>query len=107
MHLEVLLTCVAGVALVLLYRRDAANQKQQRGQFFADCLKLFQSYRVEQDGRAYPHLRGKYRDRTVTIEPVVDHLAWRKLPVLWMQVTVLAADALSRRARLPGAAHGG
>jgi hypothetical protein len=89
MHLEVLLTCVAGVALVLLYRRDAAIQKRQRGLFFAECLNLFQSYRVEQDGRAYPQLRGKYRDRTVTVEPIVDHLAWRKLPVLWVQVTVL------------------
>jgi hypothetical protein len=89
MHLEVLLTCVACVALVLLYRRDAAIQKRQRGRFFAECLNLFQSYRVEQDGRAYPHLRGKYRDRTVTVEAIIDHLAWRKLPVLWVQVTVL------------------
>src|ERR1700704_6536288 len=109
MHLEVLLTCLAGVALVLLYRRDAAHQKQQRGQFFAKSLALFQSYRVEQEGRAYPILKGKYRARTVTLEPIVDHLAWRKLPVLWLQVTVLEptrfAGVLDFLARPTGAEY--
>jgi hypothetical protein len=89
MHAEVLLACVAVVALVALYGRDAARQKRDRGQFFADCLHLFERYRVEQEGNSYPSLRGTYRGRTVQLEPIIDHLAWRKLPVLWLQVTVL------------------
>jgi len=89
MHPEVLLTCVAVIALVVLYRRDAARVQHERGQLFADCLSLFSSYRVEQEGRGYPVLNGTYLGRRVRLEPVVDHLAWRKLPVLWLRVTVL------------------
>jgi len=36
----------------------------------------------------YPKLRGRYRGHAVAIDAVVDHIAVRKLPSLWLRATV-------------------
>ncbi len=81
---------LVGIALLaLLYRRDRRRLKATRAKFFDLCLDLFQAYRVTQDGPVYPLLSGRYREREVRLEPVVDDMARRKVPVLWLKVTVL------------------
>jgi hypothetical protein len=80
---------VAITLLVMLYRRDRARLRTQRAQFFDRCLDLFQSYRVSQEGPTYPLLSGSYRGHEIRLEPVIDNMAWRKVPVLWLRVTVL------------------
>ena len=85
---------LAGVAvLVMLYRRDRSLLKAQRAKFFDLCLDLFQAYRVTQDGPDYPLLSGRYRDHEVRLQPLVDNMAWRKVPVLWLKVTVLKPNS--------------
>jgi hypothetical protein len=84
---------VAITALVMLYRRDRKRLKAQRGQFFDACLDLFQCYRVTQDGPTYPLLSGRYRGHDVRLEPAIDNLAWRKVPVLWLKVTILKPNS--------------
>src|SRR6476620_2903131 len=87
-----LLYAVASVAvtlLVMLYRRDRARLRAQRAQFFDRCLDLFQSYRITQEGPTYPLLSRSYRGHEIRLEPVIDNMAWRKVPVLWLRVTVL------------------
>jgi hypothetical protein len=76
-------------ALVLLHRYERSYKKRTRALFFFDCLDLLQSYRVTQDDISYPLLVGRYRGYDIRMEPVIDHMAWRKLPVLWLKVTVL------------------
>ena len=80
---------VAITLLVMLYRRDRARLRTQRAQFFDRCLDLFQSYRVTQEGPTYPLLSGSYRSHDIRLEPIIDNMAWRKVPVLWLRVTVL------------------
>jgi hypothetical protein len=80
---------VAVALLVMLYRRDRKRLRTQRAQFFDYCLSLFQSYRVTQEGPTYPLLTGRYRGHDIRLEPVIDNMAWRKVPVLWLRVTVL------------------
>jgi hypothetical protein len=81
---------LAGVALlVMLYQRDRRNLQVQRAKLFDLCLDLFQSYRVTQGGPTFPLLSGRYRDHEVRLEPVIDDMAWRKVPVLYLKVTVL------------------
>lgn len=76
------------ILLILLYRRERAAERKKRARFFAGCLDLFQTYRVVQDDVAYPVLAGTYQGYDVRLEPIVDHMAWRKLPVLWLKVSV-------------------
>lgn len=80
---------VGVVLLVMLYRRDRRNLQVQRATFFDLCLDLFQSYRVTQEGPTFPLLSGRYREHEVRLDPVVDDMAWRKVPVLYLKVTVL------------------
>lgn len=85
-------TIVALLALLVLptlYLRDAAAERRQRGLFFQACLGLFPRYRVIQEGKHYPILTGDYRGHAVRLEPVLDTMAARKLPSLWLKVTVL------------------
>jgi hypothetical protein len=85
---------LVGIAvLVILYRRDRNRLKRQRAQFFDDCLPLFQSYRVTQEGPTFPLLSGRYRDHEARLEPVIDSMAWRKVPVLWLKVTILKPNS--------------
>ena len=81
---------LVGLALLaVLYRRDRRILQANRAKFFDLCLDLFQSYRVTQEGPTFPLLSGRYRDHEVRLEPVVDDMAWRKVPVLYLKVTVL------------------
>ncbi len=89
MHWGSLAAVGALVILALLYRRIRAEERSKRANFFADCLDLFQTYRVVQDNLAYPVLTGTYRGHDVRLEPVVDDMACRKLPVLWLKISVL------------------
>jgi len=80
----------AAVALPAVYLRDARRQRRSRAQLFAQCLPLLQSYRVTQNGGDFPLIEGRYQGYPVKLEPVLDAVAWRKVPSLWLKVTVLA-----------------
>ena len=84
---------VSVALLVMLYRRDRRLLKAKRAKFFGLCLDMFQAYRVTQDGAVYPLLSGRYRDHEVRLEPLIDNMAWRKVPILWLKVTVLKPNS--------------
>jgi hypothetical protein len=75
-------------ALSYIYWRGRQSIRNKRAAIFDSCLGLFESYRLGQDGVYFPVLKGRYRGYEVQLEPVVDHLAVRKLPSLWLLVTV-------------------
>jgi hypothetical protein len=91
MRWDVLAVAAAGlIALTWLYRRDRERYRRLRGGFFAASLDLFEQYRVVQDDVDFPVLTGRYRGHEVRLEPIVDHLTMRKLPSLWLQVSLIA-----------------
>jgi len=81
--LAIVLCCLAAV-----YRYERGRCRRTRAAFFSECLDLFDSYRVTQDGVAHPVLIGTYRGVEVRLEPIVDDMAWRKLPSLWLKTTI-------------------
>lgn len=88
---DIVALCVAGVgALWLIYRGDRAKKRRIRGGYFDDCGSLFEDCRLQQQDIDFPVLDGHYRGHTVRLEPVVDHMSLRKLPSLWLRVTVFA-----------------
>jgi hypothetical protein len=86
---------LAAIVLPWLYRRDARRQRQQRAALFSQCLELFQTYRVTQQGADFPTLEGTYGGFRVSLEPILDTVAWRKIPSLWLKVTVFAPNPQS------------
>jgi hypothetical protein len=87
--LPLLMMAAAFVVLSVLYARDVRRARRRRGEFFADSLSLFETYRVTQDGMHFPVLEGKYRGLPVRLEPVLDDMGRRKLPSLWLKATLL------------------
>ena len=91
MRYDILALAVVLVAvLAWLQRRHRSQAKASRAALFDACLDLFSSYRIEQDDVDYPVLRGRYRGYEVILRPVVDQMAFRKLPSLWLLVTLRA-----------------
>ena len=79
------------VALWLIYRRDRARTKAARAAYFDDCRILFEDCRVVQEGTDFPILEGRHQGHRFRLEPVVDHMAVRKLPSLWLKVTLVGS----------------
>jgi hypothetical protein len=75
-------------ALALVYRRDRIRLRQARSAYFDDCRPLFARCSLSQDDVDFPMLEGIYRGRRVRLQPIVDHVALRKLPSLWLLLTV-------------------
>ncbi len=78
------------ICLTWLYRRDRRRHGERRGAFFNDCLSLFEQYRVTQDDIYFPVLEGRYQGYTFRLEPIVDHVVFRKIPSLWLKITLVA-----------------
>lgn len=89
MHLQLVLLVVAGgCALWYVYRRDREAVRRRRASMFNGVLPYLQEPRLEQDDVGFPVLRGRYRGYDCKVEPVADHIGFRKLPTLWLLVTV-------------------
>jgi hypothetical protein len=87
-----------GARLVYVFRRTQERKKAATEVLFADALKIVEEPAFEQrDAHGFPRLSGRYRDFPVQIQPVVDTLAIRRLPALWLLVTL--QDRLPLKAR--------
>jgi len=85
------LCAVFAIALWLIYRRDRARTKAVRAAYFDDCKSLFEDCGIVQEGTDFPVLEGRHRGHRFRLEPVVDHMAVRKLPSLWLKVSLIDA----------------
>jgi|RhiMethySRZTD1v2_1073278.scaffolds.fasta_scaffold1268292_1 hypothetical protein len=89
-----LLGCLATVMalyLVWAYHRDRERLRHRRRIWFDAVRPLFAGGSITQQGADYPVLRGRYQGYDIELLPMVEGLAMRKLPSLWLQVTVYAA----------------
>lgn len=84
------LACAALLVLAWQYRRDREHQRKVRGGFFADCHAVLEFSKVTQDDLQFPVLTGRYKGLDVKLEPIVDDMTVRKLPSLWLKVSLFA-----------------
>ena len=89
MNWEALAIAVLAIAtLFFIYRRDYGRIVAKRGRAFSRCLSLLDQSSIVQDGPDYPQLRGVRNGLPVKLALIPDHATFRKLPVLWLSVTV-------------------
>ncbi len=86
-----ILIAAAVVALWLVYRRDERRHAADRRGIYDNCLHLFEAAEIAQDGVGFPVLSGRYRGRAFKLEPIADHIVFRKVPSLWLRATVFGA----------------
>jgi hypothetical protein len=84
------LTAAAIAVLAAIHRRTRTIVRSRRGAVFAPAYDLFDSYQVTQRHIDYPVLTGRYRGQSFQLDAITDTLTFRKLPVLWLRVTLLA-----------------
>src|SRR5437868_13673496 len=92
------LAVAIGLAIRFAMQFVVASRKRRQAPdaFFARVKPLIEDARYEgQDLAGYPQLVGKYHGLGVRLHPVVDTLAVRKLPSLWLLATVAEPLPLS------------
>ena len=93
-----LLFCVAGVAaIVALARKELRNDLRQRRSLLDAAAGLLENPSVTVGGDGYPRLHGTCSDgHRVSLEVVPDSLVPRRLPQLWLKLTLLKPEAAPR-----------
>lgn len=86
--LGLLLAGCGAVVLAVLHHRHVARVRDDRGSLFDDCVDVLTSARVTRRGLDFPVLVGRRGTAPVRVEPVVDTLSMRTVPVLWLVTTV-------------------
>ncbi len=86
--LFVLVMMVMGIFLYRHYQRDRAKTIQNKLHLLDDCMGLLHDAKLSPQGLDYPKLRGQYGGFDVLLELVADTLAVRKVPPLWLLVTI-------------------
>lgn len=83
----------AGLAaiLVAVFRREAARRAAQRRALTAALQEVLTNITVTTLPSGYEKVTGTWQGWTVIIEPIVDTLAVRKLPALWLAITMPSA----------------
>jgi hypothetical protein len=82
---------VAGaVVLGYLHRRHLTRVRRDRAALFEQSADVLDDARVVPRGLDFPLLYGRFEGRQVRVEPVVDTVAMRVIPVLRLVVTVRA-----------------
>ncbi len=91
-ELQSFLLSVAAVLIAVLYwnaqRRHRRRIGSERGKLWDECLWLLDGARLYQDEIDFPRLEGYYGGCRVTLEAIADHVAYRKLPQLWLRATM-------------------
>src|SRR5919205_598335 len=84
-----LATIVFGSHLVSKLIRARRARREAPERLFGAATAIFDEAHLEATGTVgYPQLAGIYRGHRVQVRPVIDTLAVRKLPALWLLVTI-------------------
>jgi len=84
------LLCLLLTGVIMLawaQRRHMARVRADRGRLFEDCSGLVDDASVIPRGLDFPLLTGRHAGYEVRLEPVLDTLSMRTVPVLWLVVT--------------------
>jgi hypothetical protein len=75
--------------LVYVFKRSRVRRKAATDALFADALRIIERPVFEESGAfGLPRLSGQYQGFPVQVHPIVDTLATRRLPALWLLVTL-------------------
>lgn len=85
-----LLVVVMFVFLWTWHRHSRRSIAAKRRTMFEKCIDLIDGVELTQDNVNYPIIEGRYRGYRLRVEPIVDQVVFRKLPSLWLAVTVYA-----------------
>ena len=68
-------------------RRTQRGFASRRAGIFDDCGAVLEDMELASPGSDYPLLRGAYAGRRFLLQPLLDHVGYRKVPSLWLVIT--------------------
>lgn len=80
------LLLVAVLVMGCAQLRHIRRVRQERSRIFDPVINVVDDAVVRPDGLAFPVLTGSWHGHPIRLEPIVDALTLRKLPVLWLVV---------------------
>ncbi|SFU05749.1 hypothetical protein [Mesorhizobium sp. YR577] len=93
--LGILLFALVAWHLIRMFQRSRETTAERQGLLFSTVKELLENPVVrELQAPDHPILEGQFRGLPVQLRPVVDTLAVRKLPSLWLQVTIPIATGV-------------
>lgn len=85
----IILLCLVCAGLMWhFHTAHRTRTRAERGAMFDQALTLLDEPALQQDDVDFPLLKGRYSGYQVRLEPMEDHVGYRKLPSLWLLVTV-------------------
>ncbi|GFO83094.1 MAG: hypothetical protein A49_27210 [Methyloceanibacter sp.] len=88
------ITAIVGFAyLAYRYREEQRAVRARRAAFFNDCWTVLDDPKLALDVFGYPSIAGTYEGEPIRADVVVDCMGLRKLPCLWVRVTLEAPVA--------------
>jgi len=81
---------IAGLALLaVMFQRERAAQTAARSRFFDDCRTLFDEVKDGEGEDGFPRLEGLIAGKRLQVGFIPDTMTLRRLPQLWLSVTLL------------------
>ena len=80
--------------LALVWHWDRNDNRRRRADMFDLCVSLFDNPQFEQRCGDFPSLTGHFQSTKFTLTAIPDTIGYRKIPSLWMQVTLFSALAV-------------
>lgn len=84
-----LIAAIAVAPLCVMAVRDHRIRLASRRALLDDCARLFDRHALTHGGDGFPKLSGRSGARNVDVRLISDTMTIRRLPQLWLQVTVL------------------
>jgi hypothetical protein len=94
------IAAIVAAFLLLLrrYLRERERRRQEPLRFYARATAVLEHAELQDTGAAgYPRLVGRYHGLPVQVHPVIDTLPTRRLPALWVLVTLQSELPVSAR----------
>lgn len=79
---------LAGAGFACWHRRVQQRFGDERAAVYGHCTGLFEAVDVAASGADYPRLSGRYGGAQFELQPLLDHVGYRKVPSLWLSVTL-------------------
>lgn len=89
----VTLSTLFAAILWWMYRTHHHKTRTGRSHLFDDCIDLLESPKLTRNEAGYAKLKGHYRGYSVRMCLEEDHMALRKIPSLWLHLSVEGAGS--------------
>lgn len=89
----IVVSCVSAAVVAAMALRDHRAARRQRESMLDACAGLVDAARIDRGADGFPQLAGRWKGREVRVALIADTMTIRRLPQIWLSVTLLDTNA--------------